>query len=277
MSDQRGSTPGTLADFLKAHRARIDPGDVGLPSHGHRRVAGLRREEVAVLAGVSSDYYTRLEQGRERNPSASVLDAIGRALRLAPDARQHLYRLAGLTPRLGPDSSHDQVHPALRQLLDAFPSSAAYVLGPAFDVLATNAVAAALLSPFAGSTNMVRILFGHPEARTVFVDWPEVTAKTVYALHLQAGRFPEDRRIHSLVEEMLATHPAFRSLWEGHAVGELTRAFKVFVHPEAGRVELTYQTFDVHDAPGQQLLVGTPAPGSRSAQALTYLASMHAG
>lgn len=277
MPHQRSSAPGDLADFLKAHRARIDPGDLGLPSHGHRRVAGLRREEVAVLAGVSSDYYTRLEQGREHNPSASVLDAIGRALRLAPDAREHVYRLAGLNPRLGPDNGYDQVHPSLRELLDGFPSSAAYVLGPDFSVLATNAVAAALLSPFAGHTNMVRILFGHADARSVFADWPEVTARTVHALRLQAGRFPADPRIHGLVEEMLVAHPAFRSLWEDQSVGELTRAFKVFVHPEAGRVELTYQTFDVHDAPGQQLLVGTPAPGSRSAEALTYLASMHTG
>lgn len=276
MSDQRRSR-GDLGGFLRAHRGRLDPHDLGLVTHGRRRVAGLRREEVAVLAGVSSDYYTRLEQDRERNPSASVLDAIGRALRLAPEAREHLYRLAGLHPRLGPDTRYDQVHPALRQLLDAFPTSAAYVLGPAFDVLATNPVAAALLSPFDGCTNMVRILVGHPEARTVFVDWLEVTTRTVHALRLQAGRFPNDPGIHGLVEDMLEAHPEFRSLWEDQVVGELTRAFKVFAHPAAGRMELTYQTFDVHDAPGQQLLVGTPTPGSRSAQALGYLASMHAG
>src|SRR5215467_8603331 len=128
---------GELASFLRAHRARVEPTSVGLPNGRDRRVAGLRREEVAVLAGVSADYYARLEQGRERNPSAQVLDAIGRALRLDADGRGHIFRLAGLNPRLGPGSARDLVHPALLQLLDSFPSVAAYVLSPVFDVLAT--------------------------------------------------------------------------------------------------------------------------------------------
>ncbi|MCF7549485.1 helix-turn-helix transcriptional regulator [Pseudonocardia sp. WMMC193] len=265
-----------LGEFLKAHRARLDPREVGLPTQPNRRVAGLRREEVAVLAGVSSDYYTRLEQGRERNPSAPVLDALGRAMRLSLDSREHLYRLAGLNPRLGPATGAEQVHPALVELLDAFPTSAAYVLGPTFDVLATNRVAAALLSPFEGWTNMVRILLGHPQARAVFVDWDEVVTNTVHALRLQSGRFPGDPQIDSLVAELHETSADFRRLWQDRTVGGLSRAFKVFVHPEVGRIELTYQSFDVRDAPAQQLLVGTPAQGSRSADALAYLAAMHA-
>jgi transcriptional regulator with XRE-family HTH domain len=136
-----------LGDFLRASRARLDPADAGLIGGSSRRVPGLRREEVAVLAGVSADYYARLEQGRERNPSAQVIDAIGRALCLSPDARGHAYRLAGLSPSLAANTSRDVVHPALLQLLDSFPSAAAYVLSPAFDVLATNSIAAALLSP----------------------------------------------------------------------------------------------------------------------------------
>lgn len=263
-----------LGVFLRASRARVAPADAGLAGGvSGRRVSGLRREEVAVLAGVSADYYARLEQGRERNPSAQVIGAVGRALRLAPDAREHLYRLAGLNPRLGPDRPRNEVHPDLLRLLDAFPRAAAYVLGPAFDVLAVNPVADALLSPFGDERNMPRILFTHPAAKTVFTDREMLRRSTVHALRLNAGRFPNDAGITGLVAELGAASPEFRALWDGHDVGGLSRAFKVFVHPRAGRVELTYQTFDVVDAPGQLLLVGTPESGSRSEEALIWLAS----
>ena len=254
-----------LGEFLRAGRARLEPADAGLPSGtSARRVAGLRREEVAVLAGVSADYYARLEQGRERNPSAQVIDAIGRALRLRPDEHGHLYRLAGLSPGLDVSDLHT-VHPALLQLLDSFPTAAAYVLGPAFDVLATNRIADALLEPFGPERNMVRILFTHPSARTVFVEWTTVVRATVPALRLNAGYFPGDEHIGDIVAEVSERSAEFRELWADHTVGGLTRAFKIFVHPEVGPIELTYQTFDVTDAPGQQLLVGTPVPGSSTA------------
>lgn len=264
-----------LGAFLRASRSRVEPGDAGLAGGvSGRRVSGLRREEVAVLAGVSADYYARLEQGRERNPSAQVIDALGHALRLAPEAREHLFRLAGLNPRPGPDSPRDLVHPSLLRLLETFAQAAAYVLGPALDVLAANPIADALLSPFGTERNMPRVLFTDPRAKEVFADWELQLSSSVYALRLNAGRFPDDAEITGLVAELGAASPRFRALWADHDVAGLTRKFKVFVHPEVGRVELTYQTFEVVDAPGQQLLVGTPEPGSRSEEALTCLASM---
>jgi transcriptional regulator with XRE-family HTH domain len=274
-------TGNALGDFLRASRGNLDPEEAGLVGgRGTRRVAGLRREEVAVLAGVSADYYARLEQGRERNPSSQVLDAIGRALRLDPDSRGHLYRLAGMNPSLRAGSSRDLVDPALLTLLDSFPGAAAYVLGPSFDILATNTAASALLSPFAAAAagkplNMVRVLFTHPEARRVFTEWNTVTRATVHALRLNAGYDPNNPAISALLDEMLPVD-VFRALWEDQTVAGLARAYKVFVHPSVGRIELTYQTFEVRDAPGQQLLVGTPAIGSASADALALLGTLHA-
>lgn len=267
-----------LGAFLRASRSRLEPAEAGLAgSASGRRVPGLRREEVAVLAGVSADYYTRLEQGRERNPSAQVLDAIGRALRLSSDGRGHLFRLGGLHPRLAPDAARDRVHPKLLELLDAFPRAAAYVLGPAFDVLATNPVADTLLAPFGDERNMPRILFTHPQVKTVFAEWELLRRNTVDALRLNQGRLPDDIDISAIVAELETASPEFAELWALQGVSRLSRAYKVFVHPELGRIELTYQTFDVHDAPGQQLLVGTPEPGSRSEEAIAHLAATGLG
>ncbi|MGW0789459.1 helix-turn-helix transcriptional regulator [Streptomyces sp. NPDC002911] len=266
----------SLGEFLRACRSRLSPADVGLGAGGcRRRVDGLRRQEVAVLAHVSVDHYSRLEQGRERHPSPRIAESLTQALRLSPDARSHLFRLAGLNPNLRPDTARGQVHPELLHILDASDQAAAYGLSPCFDILAANAHAQALLSPFVGSEqNLIRILFTHPRARSYFPEWPVAAAGSLHTLRLNAARLPRDADIMDLVTGLSAGSADFARRWEDGAAIGLDRAYRSVVHPAAGQIELSYRVHDVAAVPGQHLLVGAPAPGSRSAEAFTYLAAM---
>ena len=266
--------PSPLGEFLRAQRARVAPAAVGLPDVVGRRVAGLRREEVAVLAGVSVDYYTRLEQGRERTPSAQVVDAICGALRLSPDARQHAYRLAKLAPTFQPPSA--TVGPELLQLMDAFPGAAAYVVDPAFRVIAANATARALLGPTQLEAGGLEYIFLEPGARDYFVEWDVVARASVSAIRLAAGFATPYPAVPPLVERLLRESSDFAALWADHTVSGLNITYKVINHPDIGRVELTYQTLDVRDAPGQQLTVATAPVGSPSADALALLGTIDA-
>ena len=266
-----------LGDLLRAHRARIRPEDAGVPSYGPRRVEGLRREEVAVLAGMSSDYYARLEQGRERNPSAQVLDAVSGVLRLDEDTREHLYRLAGVVP----DDARrreavEAVGPELRQLLDGYPHTPAFVLNPALDLLAANALAEALFSPFASADNLARMTFLDPVARTFYAEWDRVARTTAATLRRAEGLDPHHPRLTALVRELTAGSREFASLWRTHAVRGKTHDAKEFVHPDVGALSLIYQSFDVRGARGQQLVIYHAEPGSRSAQALALLGTSDA-
>jgi transcriptional regulator with XRE-family HTH domain len=175
----------SLGPFLRSRRAAVRPESVGVPVAGYRRVAGLRREEVALLAGVSVDYYTRLEQGRERHPSAQVLDALTRAFGLDDDGRQHLFRLAGLAPRSG--AAGQTVDPDLLRLLDAWPANPSFVHNRTLDVLARNELGAALHSGFADAGNLVRMTFLAPGGREFFVDWDRAVHAGVANLRLAAG------------------------------------------------------------------------------------------
>ncbi|MDR7312328.1 transcriptional regulator with XRE-family HTH domain [Nocardioides luteus] len=268
------TSPGPLGEFLSAQRARITPADVGLPDVGGRRVAGLRREEVAVLAGVSVDYYTRLEQGRERSPSAQVVDALCTALRLSPDAREHTFRLARLAPAIQPEPG--PVSPELLQLMDAFPHAAAYVVEPGFQILAANTTAKALLGPSQLSLGAFDYLFVDPAARTYFEHWDQVARSAVSALRLAAGFTKPHPAVPPLVSRMLVASSEFASFWADQTVAGLTLTEKIINHPDVGRLTLSYQTLDVRDAPGQQLTVATAAAGSTSADALALLGTLEA-
>jgi len=227
-----------------------------------------------VLAGVSVDYYTRLEQGRERTPSAQVVDAICGALRLSPDARQHAYRLAKLAPTFQPPSA--TVGPELLQLMDAFPGAAAYVVDPAFRVIAANATARALLGPTQLEAGGLEYIFLEPGARDYFVEWDVVARASVSAIRLAAGFATPYSAVPPLVERLLRESSDFAALWADHTVSGLNITYKVINHPDIGRVELTYQTLDVRDAPGQQLTVATAPVGSPSADALALLGTIDA-
>ncbi|MEV6578747.1 helix-turn-helix transcriptional regulator [Streptomyces sp. NPDC051582] len=270
MSDR---TP--LGEFLRARREGLKPCEAGLPAYGRRRVPGLRREEVALLAGVSSDYYMRLEQGRETSPSPQVIDALAAALRLDEETHEHLRRLPRAPhPRPGaPSAGQDRVSPQLRRLLDSWPDTPAFVLGPALDVLAHNALAAALHSGFRSFDNLARMVFLDPAGRDFHQDWARAAHSCVSEIRAAYGLDPDGPRINEVVDTLRAKSPEFAELWSRHEVKGKTRQAKVFAHPEAGPLEIQFSAFTVNDAPHQQLVVYQAEPGSATAAALARLGS----
>lgn len=260
-----------LGAFLRASRNRTDPARHGFASTGHRRVSGMRREEVAAAAGVSVDYYTRLEQGRETRPSVPVVDALARVFGYDRDALQHVYRLSGLMPVIELAPSADTASPELQQLLDSWPQTPAVVFNHAYDFLAHNHLGAALFAPFDPETNLILSIFLDPVARRFYDDWDAVARNAVGAVRLAAGEFPGDERLSDILG-LLQEHSAdFRRLWADPAVRGKNMEFKTFDHPSVGMLELTMQTFEVRSAPGQQLIVYHPVPGSRSDDGLRIL------
>jgi transcriptional regulator with XRE-family HTH domain len=264
-----------LGDFLRAQRARVTPQEAGLPAVSGRRVAGLRREEVAVLSGVSADYYARLEQGRERTPSAQVVDAICQALRLTPDGRAHAFRLAKLSPSCG--RIGESVSPELLQTMNAFPHAIAYVTNPALRILVANPAAEAFIAPLQRrDTNVLAAIFLDPVAREFYVNWAEVSKASVSALRLSDGFNPPHPEVAELVERLYRDSAAFRELWDDQTVEGLTTTRTTIRHPDVGLLQLSHQVFDVRSSPGQQLTVVTAAAGSASADALELLGTLAA-
>jgi transcriptional regulator with XRE-family HTH domain len=266
-----------IGQFLRARRERVRPEDVGLPDFGRRRVPGLRREELATLAGVSADYYVRLEQGRERHPSEQVIDALARALQLDDDATAHLHELARPTPRRRRAAKRtERVRPELLRLMETWGHTPAMVTGRHLDVLAANSLASALHGGFARGHNLVRSLFLDPAAHDRYPDWDQVAKETVAALRASVGPDLDDPHLTDLVGELSLKSERFRSLWARHDVREKTHGTKRFVNPQVGELTLRYETFAVSGSSGQVLAVYHAEPGSPTEQALALLSSLAA-
>lgn len=269
-----------LADFLRRARAAVDPARAGLPADDRIRcVPGLRREEVALLAGVSTDYYTRLEQGRRIVPSAGVVDAIARALDLDAAGRAHLGHLVGPTPavRTRAVPTVQRLRPGLHQFLDALDGTPAMILGRRTEVLGTNRLARALLTDFdrmpPRDRNYARWMFLTDEARERFADWEVQARSVVESLRLDAGSHPDDAAAGALIAELRETAPEFRLWWDEHRVYQRTFGTKRFRHPMVGELTLDYETLTLPGDPDQALYVYTAATGTASRQALDLLAS----
>ncbi|QZT62457.1 helix-turn-helix domain-containing protein [Mycolicibacterium austroafricanum] len=271
-----------LADFLKRARSAVDPARAGLPADGRiRRVPGLRREEVALLAGVSTDYYTRLEQGRRITPSAAVLDAIARALNLGDTGRAHLGRLVGASPTRRRSSRPVQrVRPGLYQLLDSLDGTPAMILGRRTDVLATNRAARVLFADFDAmpprERNYARWMFTSEQARNLFADWSVQARTAVENLRLDFGGDPHDPAVIELVDELYAASAEFRMWWAEHRVFQRTYGTKRLRHPVVGDLSVDYETFTMPGDAEQTLFVYLAEAGSPSRDALNLLLSWSA-
>lgn len=274
------TTNQELADFLRRARSQGDPVRAGLSADGRtRRVPGLRREEVAVLAGVSTDYYTRLEQGRRITPSAGVLDAVARALDLDGVGREHLSHLVGSPPARVARSTPavQRVRPGIRQFVETLDAQPAMVLGRRSDVLASNTLARALFSDFdrfpPRERNYSRWLFVGDEARELFVDWDVQARAAVESLRFDAGHNPGDRVTADLVAELTEHSEDFRRWWGEHRVYQRTFGSKRLRHRVVGELTVDYETLTMPGDPEQALFVYTTEAGSRSRQAMNLLAS----
>ncbi|WP_084704403.1 helix-turn-helix domain-containing protein [Phaeacidiphilus oryzae] len=279
-----------LSEFLRSRRARLTPESVGLPpavTGSARRVPGLRREELAQLAGVSTDYYTRLEQGRHRNVSASVLEAIARALQLDETEQAYLVALAqhhrhGGGRRHSRSARPRRVRPSLHQMLGALDAATpALITDSSTQVLAANRLARSLYPDFEAmpyrERNLARLVFLDESARDLFPDWAEVAEDTAANLRLAASRDCEDSGFCELIGELAVKSPEFRTTWAKHTVRRRSHGHKRFRHPQVGELALEYEVFAPADEPDQTLFIYTAEPGSPSETALQLLANLSLG
>lgn len=268
-----------LGRFLRARRTQTRPEQVGLTvGAGLRRTPGLRREELATLAGISIDYYVRLERGKETRPSPSVLDALARALHLGDQEHQHLRELAARAARYAPEpppAPSRTVRPHLKLLLESMRPNPAYVISRSMDMLAWNPGGLALYAGLEDwpvkQRNLARYLFLHPAARTLFHDWDRQITSCVARLRATAGTAPDAPDLTNLVGELLLKSPDFAGLWERYEVTGRKPAQKTFHHPHVGTITLTSQSMHVEGTPGQRIGVYTAEPGTPDHDALLLL------
>jgi transcriptional regulator with XRE-family HTH domain len=272
-------TTNDIAEFLSSRRARVTPEQAGLPTYGTRRVKGLRREEVASLAGVSVEYYKRLERGNASGVSDSVLEALARALQLDDAERAHLFDLARAANPIAPKRrrpAQQRVRPVVLRILESI-TSPAILRNSRVDYLAANPLGRALYAPLFDSpeqpANSARFTFLDPAAQDFYVDWERTAKDLVAHLRSEAGRNPYDRGLSDLVGELSTRSPEFRTWWAAHNVRYHQTGTKRLRHPVVGELELDYEVMDVSADDGLTISVFSAEPGSRSAQALDLLAS----
>jgi transcriptional regulator with XRE-family HTH domain len=280
MNDHSSGAGGNteLREFLRSRRARITPEEAGLsPQLGTRRVPGLRREEVAQLAGVSVDYYVRLERGRSLNVSESVLDAVARVLHLNDTERSHLFAVARPTRTQRRPMSPQRVRPGMYRVLDTLTDIPAIVLGRRLDVLASNRLARAFYTDFDAlphrERNMARYVFLDESVRELYTDWEGAARGIVASLHLYAGHHPHDPQLAELIGDLSLRNRDFRRWWADHDVLSRTHGTKQYHHPVVGDLTLDYEALNPTGDPDQTLGLHTAEPGSPSEHALRLLAS----
>ncbi len=272
-----------LGEFLRSRRDRLSPDEADIHSYGRRRVPGLRREELAQLAGVSVTYLTRLEQGQSQNASAAIIDALARALRLDADERTHLHALAHPGPAQRPQPTEPEVaRRGAVQLLHSMGDVPAVLLGRFNDVLAWNRAGHLLLADHLDydlparveyRPNQLRMLFLDERTRDLYADWPDEAARAVASLRYVAAQSADDRRLAELVGELSMNSPEFVRLWAGHDVKLCTSGSKRFRHPHVGELTLGYEVLHLPEGNGQRLLTHTAQPGSPSLATLRLLTS----
>jgi transcriptional regulator with XRE-family HTH domain len=277
VSDDREGNP--LGEYLRARRELVRPEDVGLPANSRRRVPGLRREELALLAGISVEYYLRLEQGRDRRPSDQVLDALAAALRLDETAAAHLHALAApnRARRRRRARQPERVPEGIRQLIATWPQTPAIVQGRLLDVLIANPLAQALSPLYTPGANMLRTLFLDPAAAAAHGEWDAVTESGVATLRNLVGPDVDDPALVELVGELSVRSDRFRQLWARHDVRPKRGGTGTLSHPQVGPLELRHESLPIPDTDRQILVVYHAEPGSPTAERLALLASLIAG